>query len=76
MALNHDPVALAVHKANHPGSVHYCQDIFSIEPNHVTMGRPRVILENVEDFTTWGPLDARCAIVKAREGETFRLWLR
>jgi DNA (cytosine-5)-methyltransferase 1 len=39
-ALNHDPVALAIHKANHPGSIHYCQDIFSVEPNHVTMGRP------------------------------------
>lgn len=119
VALNHDPIALAIHRANHPGSVHYCQDIFSVEPNHVTMGRPVgllwaspdcthfskakggvpkrnakirdlawavvkwarqarprvIILENVEEFQTWGPLDAHGAIIKAREGETFRQWL-
>lgn len=119
-ALNHDPVALAIHKANHPGSVHYCQDIFSVEPNHVTMGRPVgllwaspdcthfskakggaptrnakirdlawavvkwaaqarprvIILENVEEFQTWGPLNDRGEIIKSREGETFKDWLR
>jgi len=120
VALNHDPVALAIHKANHPGSVHYCQDIFSVEPNHVTMGRPVgllwaspdcthfskakggaptrdakirdlawavvkwaaqarprvIILENVEEFQTWGPLNDRGEIIKNREGETFKDWLR
>lgn len=119
-ALNHDPVALAIHAANHPGSVHYCQDIFSVEPNHVTMGqpvgllwaspdcthfskakggaptrnakirdlawavvkwareaRPRIIiLENVEEFQTWGPLNDHGEIIKGREGETFKVWLR
>ena len=119
VALNHDPVALAIHKANHPGSIHYCQDIFSVEPNHVTMGRPVgllwaspdcthfskakggaptrnakirdlawavvkwarqarprvIILENVEEFQTWGPLNDRGEIIKGREGETFRQWL-
>ncbi|WP_428558565.1 MAG: DNA cytosine methyltransferase [Solidesulfovibrio sp. DCME] len=113
-------MALAIHRANHPGSVHYCQDIFSVEPNHVTRGRPVgllwaspdcthfskakggapkrdakirdlawavvkwakqarprvIILENVEEFVTWGPLNDRGEIIRGREGETFRQWLR
>jgi DNA (cytosine-5)-methyltransferase 1 len=38
--------------------------------------RPRVIiLENVEEFKTWGPLDENGNPIKARAGETFREWL-
>lgn len=38
--------------------------------------RPRVIiLENVEEFQTWGPLDADNQPCKLRTGETFRQWL-
>ncbi len=38
--------------------------------------RPRVImLENVEEFQTWGPLDEKLRPIKERKGETFRYWL-
>lgn len=38
--------------------------------------RPMVIfLENVEEFTTWGPLDDEGQPVKARAGEDFRAWV-
>lgn len=38
--------------------------------------RPRVIiLENVEEFTTWGPLDADERPCPRRRGETFRSWV-
>jgi DNA (cytosine-5)-methyltransferase 1 len=38
--------------------------------------RPRVIvLENVEEFETWGPVDDDGQPIKARAGETFRQWL-
>jgi DNA (cytosine-5)-methyltransferase 1 len=38
--------------------------------------RPRVIcLENVEEFETWGPLDANDRPIPERAGETFREWL-
>jgi len=34
--------------------------------------KPRIImLENVEEFTTWGPIDEQCQPIKARAGETF-----
>ena len=37
--------------------------------------RPRVIiLENVEEFRKWGPLDKTGRPIKAREGETFERW--
>lgn len=35
--------------------------------------RPRVIiLENVEEFTTWGPLNRRHNPIKSKQGETFK----
>ncbi len=41
-------------------------------PKHI---RPRVIfLENVEEFKTWGPLDADNRPIKERAGEDFEKW--
>lgn len=38
--------------------------------------KPRVIIvENVEEFLTWGPLDANGVPIPDRAGETFREWL-
>lgn len=121
-AINHNPEAIAVHKANHPETKHYCENIWDVDPRDVAAGRrvglawfspdckhfsrakggplarskeiralawvvirwaslpprqaPRVIVvENVEEFQTWGPLDEDGAPVKAQAGETFREWL-
>lgn len=42
----------------------------------VTGSVPRVIkLENVEEFQDWGPLGRDCRPIRARKGETFRLWV-
>lgn len=39
--------------------------------------RPRVImLENVEEFKTWGPLNRRHHPIKSKQGETFRKFVR
>jgi len=40
IAINHDPEALALHKANHPQTAHYPEDVFAINPLEVTYGRP------------------------------------
>lgn len=38
--------------------------------------KPRVIiLENVEEFVTWGPLDTAGNIIKAKKGQTFLRWV-
>lgn len=39
-AINHDPVAVAMHKANHPHTVHFREDVWRVPPTHVTQGRP------------------------------------
>lgn len=117
-AINHDPEAIAVHKANHPETRHFLEDIWAVDPKEACGRRPVglawfspdcthfsrakgskprdqgirglawvvirwakevaprvIILENVEEFQTWGPLDAGGYPIKARAGETFREWL-
>jgi DNA (cytosine-5)-methyltransferase 1 len=116
-AINHDPVAIAVHAANHPKTKHYATDIWETKPKNVTKGRhvaflwaspdcthfsvakggkPRkqnirslayvvvewardvqpdiIMVENVAEFLGWSPLDASGMPIKARMGETFRVW--
>lgn len=118
IAINHDPIALAVHAANHPGTLHRVESVWAAQPKIVTRGRkvdllwaspdckhfsrskggkpkdagirslawvvvdwardvrPAVIcLENVEEFRTWGPLDANGDPIEARAGETFNQWV-
>lgn len=119
VAINHSPTAVAMHTANHPTCVHYCQDVWKAEPAEVAAGRPvglawfspdcrhfskakggapaskqvrdlawvvvawaravkpRVMmLENVEEFRTWGPLLEDGTPCPARAGTTFRRWVR
>ena len=35
VAINHDPEALAMHKANHPHTRHYATDVFEVDPRVV-----------------------------------------
>ncbi|WP_246202671.1 DNA cytosine methyltransferase [Virgibacillus doumboii] len=118
VAINHDPAAIAMHKANHPETEHYCESVWDIDPRKVVQGRkvglcwlspdckhfskakggkpvskkirglawialkwaatvrPRVIiLENVEEFKTWGPLkDGKPD--PERKGDTFKSFVR
>ncbi len=118
VAVNHDPEALAMHKANHPATVHYQEDIYDVDPVAVCGGRPVgllvmspdctehskakngsitrnkkvrslarvaidwarlvrpdiIILENVEEWWDWGPLDEFGKIDPARKGEYRILW--
>ena len=119
IAINHDPDAIAMHKANHPASKHYCEDVWQVDPvaacagNPVALAwfspdcthfsrakggkpvdknirglawvtvkwallvRPRVImLENVPEIQTWGPLGADGRPDKTRTGETFDGFIR
>ncbi|MGR7688962.1 DNA cytosine methyltransferase [Klebsiella aerogenes] len=115
IAINHDENAIAMHKANHPDTLHYCESVFDVDPVAATGGnpvglawfspdcrhfskakgakpvkkeirglawvvirwalakRPRVMmLENVEEFKTWGPLlEDEMRPDPARTGETF-----
>jgi DNA (cytosine-5)-methyltransferase 1 len=35
IAINHDPEAIAMHKANHPKTRHYCKSIYQVDPDDV-----------------------------------------
>lgn len=40
IAVNHDGDAIAMHKVNHPYTKHFQEDVFAIDPEKVTGGRP------------------------------------
>lgn len=35
IAINHDPEAVAMHKANHPNTRHYCKSIYQVDPDDI-----------------------------------------
>lgn len=118
IAINHDPEAIKMHKANHPDTKHYCESVWDVDPVEACKGhpvglawfspdckhfskakggkpkdknirglawvalrwaglvRPRVImLENVEEFKTWGPLNRSHRPIKAKQGVTFNKFI-
>lgn len=63
IAINHDPLALAMHRANHPHTHHYCEDVFHVDPIEVCKGRSVGLLWLSPDCTYHS---------KARGGKPFR----
>jgi DNA (cytosine-5)-methyltransferase 1 len=51
IAINHSATALAVHKANHPGTRHLEADIWEVHPLKATSGRPVRLLWASPDCT-------------------------
>ena len=119
IAINHDPEAIKMHRANHPNTKHYCENVWAVDPVKACNGhpvglvwfspdckhfskakggkpkdknirglawvalrwaglvRPRVImLENVEEFKTWGPLNRRHHPIRAKQGKTFERFVQ
>ena len=40
IAINHDPVAIDMHKVNHPDTKHYCESVWDVDPVEACEGRP------------------------------------
>src|SRR5690242_165080 len=40
-AINHDPEALALHAANHPKTLHFCQSVWKADPRDVVLEASR-----------------------------------
>jgi DNA (cytosine-5)-methyltransferase 1 len=117
IAINHDHEALAMHEANHPDTIHLCDNVWQVDiakevaGRHVALawfspdckhfskakgGKPVeknirglawvvlkwagiakpdvIVLENVEEFQTWGPLVDNQPCPR-RKGMTFRRWV-
>lgn len=51
IAVNHDPMAVAMHEANHPGTTHFCESVFSVNPVAVTGNQPVGLLWASPDCT-------------------------
>jgi DNA (cytosine-5)-methyltransferase 1 len=63
IAVNHDREAVAMHKANHPQTRHYCEDVWDVNPMEATGGRPVGLAWFSPDCTYHS---------KARGGKPFR----
>ncbi len=51
VAINHDATALAVHKANHPGTRHIESDVWDVRPEDVVGDQPVDLLWASPDCT-------------------------
>lgn len=40
IAINHDPEAIKMHKANHPYTKHYCENVWQVDPVAACKGHP------------------------------------
>ena len=123
IAIDHNPVAIGVHRGNHPEAVHLTKDVWGVDPRTVAAGRhvnlawfspdcrhfskakggkcvsdrvrglawyvcewsriappDIIVMENVEEFRTWGPLIKNHFGVwrpdPERIGETFADFIR
>jgi DNA (cytosine-5)-methyltransferase 1 len=39
VAINHDPEAVSLHRANHPRTRHYCESVWEVDPKDATAGK-------------------------------------
>lgn len=119
IAINHDPEAVRMHKANHPATKHYCEDVWMVDPVEACEGRPValawfspdckhfsrakggtpkdknirglawvacrwaglvrpdvIMLENVPEFRTWGPLGRRKRPIRVKKGTTYKKFVQ
>lgn len=51
IAINHDPQAIRMHRANHPETEHYCEDVFQVDPVKAVKGRHVYWLHGSPDCT-------------------------
>jgi DNA (cytosine-5)-methyltransferase 1 len=118
LAINHWPIAVETHSANHPKVRHLCESVERVDPRvavpggrlHLLMagpecthfstargGRPvnpqsrasawhilkwaqelyidTILIENVPEFRTWGPIGANSKPLQSKKGETYRAFL-
>lgn len=40
IAINHDPEAIRMHRANHPHTKHYCENVWEVDPVKACDGHP------------------------------------
>lgn len=51
IAVNHDPDAILMHCANHPGTRHYCEDVWTVDPKEACGNNPVAMIWFSPDCT-------------------------
>lgn len=74
IAINHDPVALGVHAANHPETMHLVSNIWKAEPVHVCAGRPVGMLWASPDCRHFSKAKGGKPVDKSIRGLPYVVW--
>ncbi|MBG3875556.1 DNA cytosine methyltransferase [Desulfovibrio oxamicus] len=72
-AVNHNPMAVAIHRANHPHTEHFTQDVFSVSPRWITRGRRVGLLWASPDCTDHSKAKGGVPIRNAKRRELARV---
>lgn len=72
-AVNHNPMAVAIHRANHPHTEHFTQDVFSVSPKWITRGRRVGLLWASPDCTDHSKAKGGVPIRNAKRRELARV---
>jgi DNA (cytosine-5)-methyltransferase 1 len=68
IAINHDLDAIEMHKANHPDTLHFCENIWQVDPVIATMGRPVALAWFSPDCTDFSKAKGRTPVRKNIRG--------
>ena len=49
IAINHDPEAIRMHKANHPNTKHYCENVWAVDPVKACGGTANILARQREE---------------------------
>ena len=60
IAINHDPDAILMHKANHPDTLHLTEDIFKVDLQKYVKGRYVALMWASPDCTSHPHAEAGC----------------
>jgi site-specific DNA-cytosine methylase len=74
IAINHDLDAIEMHKANHPDTLHFCENIWQVDPVIATMGRPVALAWFSPDCTDFSKANGTAAVVVVAS-DSVALWL-
>lgn len=71
IAINHNREALAIHKANHPGSQHFQEDVWKVDPVKACAGRPVGLMWLSPDCTFFSKAKGGKPVERKRRGLAF-----
>ena len=75
LAVNHNQIAVELHKANHPQTIHFHSDVFEVDPRAVTEGKPVGLLWASPDCTFHSKARGKAPIRSASKKRRALAWV-